>query len=192
MAHIQQVTYCESVKKKYPQFFKNKKVLDIGSLDINGSNRSLFEDCDYLGIDVGEGRNVDLVCVGHEFEGPDNYFDTIISTEVFEHDMHYEKTISNIMRMLKPGGLFLFTCASTGRLEHGTRRSDGSWAAPLLMELENEWADYYKNLTDEDIVIIDGFKTMFPDGLFGYNPESCDLYFTGIKNGKDYLKYKID
>ena len=70
MAHTNQILYCESVKTKYPQFFKNVKVLDIGSLDINGSNRYLFEDCDYLGIDVGEGRNVDLVCVGHEFEVP--------------------------------------------------------------------------------------------------------------------------
>jgi SAM-dependent methyltransferase len=191
MAHTNQILYCESVKVKYPQFFKGVKVLDIGSLDINGSNRYLFEDCDYLGIDVGEGRNVDLVCVGHEFEGPDNYFDTIISTEVFEHDMHYEKTITNVMRMLKPGGLFLFTCASTGRAEHGTRRSDGSWAAPLLMEMKDEWADYYKNLVAEDVVIIDGFKTIFPDGVFGYNGESCDLYFAGIKNGKDYLKYSI-
>jgi hypothetical protein len=92
--------------------------------------------------------------------------------------------------MLKPGGLFLFTCASTGRAEHGTRRSDGSWAAPLLME-KDEWADYYKNLVAEDVMIIDGFKSTFPDGVFGYNGESCDLYFTGIKNGKDYLKYNI-
>lgn len=190
MAHLNQIKYCESVKSKYPQYFKNKKVLDIGSLDINGSNRYLFEDCDYLGIDVGEGRNVDLVCVGHEFEGPDNHFDTIISTEVFEHDMHYEKTITNVMRMLKPGGMFLFTCASTGRAEHGTRKSDGSWAAPLLMG-KDEWADYYKNLVAEDVMIIDGFKSTFPDGVFGYNAESCDLYFTGIKNGKDYLKYNI-
>jgi SAM-dependent methyltransferase len=191
MAHLNQILYCESVKTKYPQFFKKIKVLDIGSLDINGSNRYLFEDCDYLGIDVGEGRNVDLVCVGHEFEGPDNYFDTIISTEVFEHDMHYEKTITNVMRMLKPGGLFVFTCASTGRAEHGTRRSDSSWAAPLLMEKEDDWADYYKNLILEDIEKIEGFKSTFSDGTFGYNGESCDLYFTGIKNGRDYLKYNI-
>jgi SAM-dependent methyltransferase len=190
MAHTNQILYCESVKQKYPQFFKGVKVLDIGSLDINGSNRYLFENCDYLGIDVGEGRNVDLVCVGHEFEGPDNHFDTIISTEVFEHDMHYEKTITNVMRMLKPGGLFVFTCASTGRAEHGTRRSDGSWAAPLLMG-KDEWADYYKNLTSEDVELINGFRITFPDGVFGYNSESCDLYFSGIKGSKDYLKFNI-
>ena len=50
MAHTNQILYCESVKAKYPQFFKGVKVLDIGSLDINGSNRYLFENSDYLGM----------------------------------------------------------------------------------------------------------------------------------------------
>jgi SAM-dependent methyltransferase len=150
MAHKEQRDFCIKVKEKFPEFFKNKKVLDIGSLDINGSNRDLFENCNYLGLDVGEGRNVDIVSVGHLFDGPDNYFDTIISTEVFEHDMYYEETIKNIMRMLKPGGLFLFTCAAPGRPEHGTRRQ-GEWCAPLLLQISEEWADYYKNLTEDDV-----------------------------------------
>jgi len=187
MAHQQQKDFCIKVKDIYPEFFKNKKVLDIGSLDINGSNKDLFEDCDYIGIDVGEGKNVDIVSVGHLFDAPDNYFDTIISTEVFEHDMYYEKTIQNIIRMLKPGGLFLFTCASTGRAEHGTRRSDGSLAAPLLI-FNDEWADYYKNLTLDDIKNIKEFQTHFHDGVFAYNGESFDLYFYGIKGG---IKYHI-
>ena len=38
------------------------KVLEIGSLDINGSVRPLFEDAEYyLGIDMQEGPGVDLV-----------------------------------------------------------------------------------------------------------------------------------
>lgn len=187
MAHRNQQIFCETVMTKMSYFFTNKKVLDIGSLDINGNNRYLFNDCDYLGIDIGEGPNVDLVAVGHEFEGPDNYYDTIISTECFEHDMHYKKTIKNIIRMLKPGGLFLFTCATTDRPEHGTRRTDKG-SAPLLMS-KDEWGDYYKNLTENDIMSIDGFNTIFPDGKFSVNNETHDLYFYGIKNGNDYLKY---
>lgn len=192
MAHKEQRDFCIKVKNKFPDFFKNKKVLDIGSLDINGSNRDLFENCDYLGIDVGEGRNVDLISVGHLFQGPDEYFDTIISTEVFEHDMFYEKTIQNIMRMLKPGGLFLFTCAAPGRPEHGTRRS-GEHCAPLLIQISEDWADYYKNLEDNDIKQINGFNQTFPDGVFELNnihiEIPADLYFYGIKGG---TKYHID
>ena len=135
MAHWQQQEYCRKIRDKFPEYFTNKRVLDIGSLDINGNNPFLFTDCDYFGLDVGEGPNVDVVSVGHIYDAPDATFDIIISTEVFEHDMFYEDTIKNVIRMLKPGGAFIFTCASTGRPEHGTRRSDGTWAAnkPFLI-----------------------------------------------------------
>ena len=191
MAHTEQRNFCKSVKAKYPDFFKNKKVLDIGSLDINGSNRDLFENCDYTGLDVGEGKNVDIISIGHLFNGPDNHFDTIISTEVFEHDMFYEETIKNVMRMLKPGGLFLFTCGAPGRPEHGTRRC-GAFCAPLLLEVSEEWADYYKNLTPDDFKVISKFNETFPDCYFEIKDTDIeipsDLYFYGIKDGVE-IKY---
>ena len=191
MAHTEQRNFCKSVKAKYPDFFKNKKVLDIGSLDINGSNRDLFENCDYTGLDVGEGKNVDIISIGHLFNGPDNHFDTIISTEVFEHDMFYEETIKNVMRMLKPGGLFLFTCGAPGRPEHGTRRC-GAFCAPLLLEVSEEWADYYKNLTPNDFKVISKFNETFPDCYFEIKDTDIeipsDLYFYGIKDGVE-IKY---
>src|SRR5574343_253554 len=168
MAHLEQRNFCIKVKEQFPEFFKNKRVLDIGSLDINGSNRDLFEDCDYIGLDVGEGKNVDVVSVGHLYDAPDNFFDTIISTEVFEHDMFYSETITNIIRMLKPGGLFVFTCAAPGRPEHGTRRC-GEECAPLLIQISEQWADYYKNLDENDIKQIPNFTNVFPDGYFELN-----------------------
>lgn len=185
MAHVEQREFCSSIRNKYPEYFIGKKVLDIGSLDINGNNKFLFTDCNYLGLDVGEGANVDVVGVGHLFDGPDEYYDTIISTEVFEHDMFYEETVKNIMRMLKPGGAFIFTCAADGRPEHGTRRC-GEHCAPLLIQISEEWADYYKNLMENDFLRIDGFKENFPDGFFIYNDKAeipSDLYFFGVKGG---------
>lgn len=180
MAHKEQTDYCQKIKNKFPHFFKNKKVLDVGSLDINGCNRFLFEDSDYIGLDIGEGKNVDIVCIGHEFNAPDNTYDTIISTECFEHDMYYDKTIKNIIRMLKPDGLFLFTCATTGRVEHGTQKSE-TGSAPLLQNYDN-WSNYYKNLTQEDIEKILDLKQVFSEFEFQVNTASCDLYFYGIKN----------
>lgn len=46
-----------------------------------------------------------------------NTFDTIISTECFEHDPEYSESLNKIYKMLKPDGLFCFTCASTNRME---------------------------------------------------------------------------
>jgi hypothetical protein len=42
MAHKAQREFCDSVRVKYPEMFKNKKVLDVGSLDNNGNNQQLL------------------------------------------------------------------------------------------------------------------------------------------------------
>jgi glycosyltransferase involved in cell wall biosynthesis/SAM-dependent methyltransferase len=184
MAHKAQREFCDSVRLKYPEMFKNKKVLDVGSLDNNGNNRFLFDNCEYIGIDVGEGSNVDFVSAGHEYDAPDEYFDVIICTEVFEHDIQYDKTVANIIRMLKTGGIFVFTCAAPDRPEHGTRRTS-PWHAKLLEAVSEEWSDYYKNLTHLDFKELPNFDKTFPNGYFELRTaniaEASDLYFYGIK-----------
>lgn len=174
--HTEQKEFCQFVRTQYPQYFVNSKVLDVGSLDINGNNRYLFHNCQYTGIDVAPGENVHVVSKGHEYNAPDGYYDTIISTECFEHDKFYRDTITNIIRMLRQDGLFLFTCASTGRPEHGTRRTSPS-DAPLLT---GDWADYYKNLTKDNILSIPSVGLLSTQ-MF-YNNKTHDLYFYGIKN----------
>lgn len=179
MAHEEQKNYCIKIKQQFPHFFKGNNVLDVGSLDINGNNRFLFENCSYLGIDVGDGLNVDLVSKTHEFDAPDNLYDVIISTECFEHDMYYNLSLINIVRMLSPGGLFIFTCATTGRPEHGTRRTTPA-DAPLLSNYDT-WSDYYKNLTEQDIRDVIDINIVFEKYAFEIEPRANDLYFFGIK-----------
>lgn len=179
MAHYQQRMFLEKVKNSYPNYFIGKKVLDVGSLDINGSNKSLFINCEYTGIDVAEGKNVDLVTPAHKLDSPDETFDVVISSECFEHDMFYQESLLNIFRVLKKGGLFLFTCATTGRPEHGTRRTSPQ-DAPLLQGM-GEWQDYYKNLEETDVIeVLD--MSLFLRHKFEIGYQTCDLYFWGIKN----------
>lgn len=178
MAHPQQINFCESIRKTHQEHFVGKRVLDCGSLDINGNNRYLFTGCEYIGIDVGTGPNVDMVTPIHKFY--DNYgFDTIISTECFEHDMYYLQSLENIIRLLHPGGMFLFTCASTGRPEHGTERTSPA-NSPLTAALDG-WENYYKNLTITDIINSIDVDDIFHRYGFEFNGETCDLYFWGIK-----------
>ena len=44
--HKQARDFTVFVQNMLLDFFKNKQVLDVGSGDINGNNRFLFEDCD--------------------------------------------------------------------------------------------------------------------------------------------------
>jgi SAM-dependent methyltransferase len=178
MAHIQQQEFFKKLKDKFPERFENCSVVDIGSLDINGNNRYLFNNYTYIGVDVGPGLNVDVVAKGHEYKS-ETQFDFVISSECFEHDMYYPQTIQNCIDLTKTGGMFTFTCASTGRAEHGTRRSSPQ-DAPLLPDYE-EWGDYYKNLTENDIREVIDIDQYFSEYEFFYNAAAYDLYFWGIK-----------
>jgi hypothetical protein len=171
MAHCAQQEYCKSIKQRFPHLFKGS-VLDVGSMDINGNNRFLFDGCDYTGIDIGEGKNVDLVVSGNLFKS-NAEFDVVISTECFEHDKFWVATIFNTWMHLKSCGLYMFTCAADGRPEHGTSRTDG-WSSPFTN-------DYYMNLNESLVRNNLPLDKMFTEFEFKTNTNPCDLYFYGIK-----------
>ena len=79
-------------------------MLDVGSLDINGNNRHLFENCEYVGLDVAPGRNVDVVSTAHRYGEPDESFDVVYSEGSLHHFRWPREMISEMWRVLKPGG----------------------------------------------------------------------------------------
>lgn len=170
------------VRRILSEFFIGKVVLDVGSGDINGNNKFLFENCEYNGNDVIQAPNVTIVSKTEDLPFKDNTFDTIVSTECFEHDPEYKESIIKIYKMLKPNGLFCFSCASTGRPEHGTRRSNPNDSYGTIGNLE-DMSDYYKNLTQIDLNNVLLLNTMFSVWDTYYNNDSKDLYFVGIKKG---------
>lgn len=180
--HKQVIHFMEFVKKIFPNFFINKRVLDVGSGDINGNNRFLFENCEYDGNDVIEATNVTIISKTKDLPYANSTFDTIISTECFEHDPEYKESFIKIYNMLKPDGLFCFSCASTGRHEHGTRRTSPNDSYGTIGNL-NDMVDYYKNLTEIDLNKVLPLNKLFTVWDTYYNSETKDLYFVGIKKG---------
>lgn len=178
MAHAEQNRFCQGVRLAFPSFFTGCRVLDCGSLNVNGTNRSLFSDCEYVGIDVAQGDGVDVVGKVHEYDAIDGYFDTIISTEMLEHDMYWRLSLLNMYRMLRSGGLLILTCATIGRPEHGTIKRKPK-DSPITATLTG-WKNYYMNLRVDDIsgVLPESLFTM---GAFSTNDKSHDLYFWGVK-----------
>lgn len=167
-------------KQLFPEMFDGKRVLDVGSGDINGNNRFLFTNCDYDGNDVAPAPNVTIVSKTSTLPFANETFDTILSTECFEHDPEWMQSFRTILRMLKPGGLFCFTCASTGRGEHGTRRTTPQDSYGTIGGV-NGWTDYYKNLTLEDVRRVFDLDSTFVVWDSYYNSVTKDLYFYGIK-----------
>ena len=177
MAHPQQLNFIAALKNQHPEYFNNKKVLEVGSLNINGSIRPFFSGCEYFGLDIGPGRDVDIVGRGDEYNAPDETFDVTISCECFEHNPQWVETFKNMIRMTKTLGFVIITCATVGRPEHGTVKTTPA-DSPLTIGIG--W-DYYKNLGEEDFRKNINLDEFFSDYNFIINEESHDLYFYGIK-----------
>jgi SAM-dependent methyltransferase len=107
-------------KKKYLESKKNDPLLimDLGSLDVNGSYREHFDILPwiYRGIDITRGKNVDI-----ELKNPycwnnikSNSADVLISGQAFEHIEFFWITMTEIARVLKPGGLCCIIAPSAG------------------------------------------------------------------------------
>jgi SAM-dependent methyltransferase len=107
------------------------RVLEIGSLDINGSVRPLFTTAgEYHGIDMAEGPGVDEVADASEWRKPEA-FDVVVSTEVLEHAERWREILDNAWESLAPGGRMIITCATHPRPPHsavdGWDVREGEW-----------------------------------------------------------------
>lgn len=84
-----------------PEYFKGKKVLEVGSLDVNGSVRPFVLDIgvySYTGVDFIDGLMVDEVVNAENLveRFGKNSFDTVISTEMLEHAEHWRECVNNM------------------------------------------------------------------------------------------------
>lgn len=106
------------VKKVKKQYIKNPgRVLEIGSLDINGSVKEFFPDAkEYTGIDSIKGKGVDKVLDAHNIlrVWKSNTFDTILCLEMLEHDSAFWVTIEIMHKVLKKGGILIVTTPTFG------------------------------------------------------------------------------
>lgn len=103
----------KKVKQYAPEL--NGRLLDFGC----GSKpyRSLFTHVsEYIGLDYEGGahshanENVDVFYDGKKIPFANESFDSVFSSEVFEHIFNLEEIIPEINRVMKKGGKILITC----------------------------------------------------------------------------------
>lgn len=93
-------------------------IFDLGSMDVNGSYRPLFDRPSwmYTGLDMAPGDNVDVV-LKNPYDWREigtHSADVVISGQAFEHIEFFWITMLEVARVLKPGGLCCIIAPSGG------------------------------------------------------------------------------
>jgi SAM-dependent methyltransferase len=108
--------------QRYMEKDRKYRVLDFGSgtsLRQTLTHRSLLGeyDCDYTGVDVREGNNIDIV-MKKPYRIPlrSNSVDIVLSGQVFEHVPFFWASMLEIARVMRPRAYFFLTVPSRGHI----------------------------------------------------------------------------
>jgi len=106
---MKSVTQISLEKELFKQFVKLKSgiVLDIGSK--LAPYKNLIPHTKYMTLDINPAVKPDIISDIHKVNWEENYFDTIIATEILEHCHSPEKAINEIYRLLKPDGICILS-----------------------------------------------------------------------------------
>lgn len=94
----------------------NLTIVDVGAQDVNGSLRSVAPlGNNYIGLDFAEGKGVDIVIQDpYSLPFEDNSVDVCVCSSCFEHAEFFWLLFNDILRILKPTGLFYLNAPSNG------------------------------------------------------------------------------
>jgi len=150
--HLSSYRHMEGLIERYLVSTEEALVLDVGSFDVNGSYRPLFDRLgwQYRGIDLVDGPNVDIVLkTAYNLPMPSGCADVVISGQAFEHIGFFWLTWLELARVLKPGGLIFLIAPSRGpehrypvdcwRFYPDGFRALAEYASLELLEAETDW-----------------------------------------------------
>lgn len=108
---------------------KNKelKIVEIGSMAMGSTIKSLLnqDNIKYIGLDITPGPNVDCVITDpYRYPFEENSIDIVVSISTFEHTDFFWLSFLEILRVLKPEGLFFLNAPSNS---HFHRHPTDSW-----------------------------------------------------------------
>lgn len=113
--------------ERYREAFTGARVVEFGSYDINGSIRPLIEPLasEYIGVDWRPGPRVDVVSLAHEvnFAEGEGEFDVVVSASMLEHDPYWRESLTEMVEVLRPGGLLGLTWGNENNNRHCLREA---------------------------------------------------------------------
>ena len=115
--HVSSYEHMRDLVDRYLDRSQPLTVVDIGSYDVNGSYRTLFDAprWTYRGVDLEAGPGVDVVLASpYRLPFPSGSVDLVISGQAFEHVEYFWLMWMEMLRLLKPGGRIFLIAPSRG------------------------------------------------------------------------------
>jgi SAM-dependent methyltransferase len=189
----------------YATHMSQPLVVDIGAQDVNGSLKSVAPThVKYVGVDFVAGKGVDLILEDpYKLPFEDNSVDIILSSSCFEHSEMFWVLFLEIIRVLKPNGLFYLNVPSNGpfhrypvdcwRFYPDSGRALVTWANrnsyhPEL--LESYTSKQYKDVWNDFIAVYikdSSFKAQFPNRI---QEVKFDIYNGLVSGSNDFARPK--
>lgn len=168
-----------SIKNLNPKEVENKKIIEIGSYNINGGIRSVIESWqpkEYIGVDISMGPGVDVVCKVEDLVSnfSEASFDIVISNELLEHVEDWRAAIHNMKAVCKIGGTIIITTRSKGFHYHGYPYDFWRYE---LEDMKNIFSDFniisLENDSQEPGIFV---KAVKPDNYQENDLDAYELY----------------
>ena len=137
-----------------------KKVLEVGSLDVNGNIRRLLDGNSFIGIDMRPGACVDIQLNAHDLltKFEPNTFDCVLCFDTLEHDDKFWLTVDNMRKVLQVGGYMLIGVPGRN------------------CPLHDHPSDYWRFMPNGVVTMFEGF-----DDTFAVNEPDDETYMWGRK-----------
>jgi len=144
-------------------------IYEFGSMQVPGQEgfadlRQYFPNMKYIGADMSPGLGVDVVLNLHSINLPSESVGTVISCDTLEHVEYPRKALSELFRILKPGGILIISSVMLYKIHAAPNdywRFTPEGFKSLLSEFDSSYVDWNGKEENPHTVIGVGIKREF-------------------------------
>jgi SAM-dependent methyltransferase len=137
--------------REHPAWFTGGSILELGSAGADPEIRNLFTNtANYVGVDLVDGPNVDVVGNAATVDFGKTRFDVVICFSMLEHDENWRESLGNAEKFLKQGGVMIGCHGAEGNLHHGPEPWRPVWEQDFLDQVDHLYLQVVEAFFEEE------------------------------------------